>query len=64
MLFNLFLLEFLEEDPLSGSLFVCVNRRGNYVKLVSWDESGQRRTLLTATIEIRAQGVHSEVLFP
>jgi hypothetical protein len=26
----------LEEDPLSGSLFVFVNRRGNYVKLVSW----------------------------
>jgi hypothetical protein len=26
----------LEEDPLSGSLFVFVNRRGNYVKLVAW----------------------------
>ena len=25
----------LEEDPLSGSLFVFVNRRGNYVKLVN-----------------------------
>jgi transposase len=30
----------LEEDPLSGSLFVFVNRRGNYVKLVSWDRTG------------------------
>jgi transposase len=30
----------LEEDPLSGSLFVVVNRRGNYVKLVSWDRTG------------------------
>jgi transposase len=30
----------LEEEPLSGSLFVFVNRRGNYVKLVSWDRTG------------------------
>jgi len=30
----------LEEDPLSGSVFVFVNRRGNYVKLVSWDRTG------------------------
>ena len=30
----------LEEDPLSGSLFVFVNRRGNLVKLVSWDRTG------------------------
>src|SRR5262249_49463494 len=30
----------LEEDPLSGSLFVFVNRRGNYLKLVSWDRTG------------------------
>ena len=30
----------LEEDPLSESLFVFVNRRGNYVKLVSWDRTG------------------------
>jgi transposase len=30
----------LEEDPLSGSLFVFVNRRGNYVKLVGWDRTG------------------------
>src|SRR5215475_13539952 len=30
----------LEEDHLSGSLFVFVNRRGNYVKLVSWDRTG------------------------
>jgi len=30
----------LEEDPLAGSLFVFVNRRGNYVKLVSWDRTG------------------------
>ena len=30
----------LAEDPLSGSLFVFVNRRGNYMKLVSWDRTG------------------------
>ena len=30
----------LEEDPLSGSLFVFVNRRGNYLKLVYWDRTG------------------------
>jgi len=28
------------EDPLSGSLFVFVNRRGNYLKLVYWDRTG------------------------
>jgi transposase len=28
------------EDPLSGSLFVFVNRRGNYLKLVMWDRTG------------------------
>ena len=30
----------LEEDPLSGSLFVFINRRGNYLKLVGWDRTG------------------------
>ena len=30
----------LAEDPLSGSLFVFVNRRGNLVKLVAWDRTG------------------------
>ena len=30
----------LEEDPLSGSLYVFFNRRGNYVKLVTWDRTG------------------------
>jgi transposase len=29
-----------EEDPLAGSLFVVVNRRGHDVKLVSWDRTG------------------------
>ncbi len=30
----------LEEDPLSGSVFVFFNRRGNYLKLVVWDRTG------------------------
>ncbi len=29
-----------EEDPYSGSLFVFVNRRGNYVKILAWDRTG------------------------
>jgi transposase len=28
------------EDPLSGCLYVFVNRRGNYLKLVYWDRTG------------------------
>lgn len=30
----------LSEDPLSGSLYVFINRRRNYVKLVYWDRTG------------------------
>jgi transposase len=30
----------LAEDPLSGTLFVFFNRRGNYLKLVYWDRTG------------------------
>ena len=30
----------LQEDPLSGGLFVFFNRRGNYLKLVTWDRTG------------------------
>jgi transposase len=28
------------EDPLSGSLYVFINRRGTYVKAVYWDRTG------------------------
>ena len=28
------------EDPLSGCVFVFVNRRGNYLKAFYWDRSG------------------------
>lgn len=30
----------LGEDPLSGSLYVFVNRRGNYLKVLYWDRTG------------------------
>lgn len=30
----------LEENPLSGSLFVFINRRGNYLKALYWDRTG------------------------
>jgi len=30
----------LEEDPLTGDLYVFFNRRGNYLKLVTWDRTG------------------------
>ena len=30
----------LAEDPLSGTLFVFLNRRQNYVKSVYWDRTG------------------------
>jgi transposase len=31
---------FKEQDPHSGSLFVFVNRRGNYIKILAWDRTG------------------------
>jgi transposase len=31
---------FSEHDPHSGTLFVFVNRRGNYVKILAWDRTG------------------------
>ena len=30
----------LEEDALSGCVYVFFNRRGNYLKLVAWDRTG------------------------
>ena len=31
---------FQDQDPYSGSLFLFVNRRGNYVKILAWDRTG------------------------
>lgn len=30
----------LREDPVSGDVFVFINRRGNYVKCFLWDRTG------------------------
>ena len=30
----------LQEDPISGDLYVFFNRRGNYLKLITWDRTG------------------------
>ena len=30
----------LEEDPLSGDLFIFINRRNNYLKGLLWDRTG------------------------
>ena len=30
----------LQEDSLTGTMYVFVNRRGNYLKLVFWDRTG------------------------
>lgn len=31
---------FRDEDPYAGSLFVFVNRRGNFIKALVWDRTG------------------------
>ncbi len=31
---------FRQEDPYAGSLFVFVNRRGNFLKALVWDRTG------------------------
>lgn len=31
---------FRDHDPHSGSLYVFVNRRGNYLKALAWDRTG------------------------
>lgn len=31
---------FRDEDPYAGSLFVFVNRRGSFLKALSWDRTG------------------------
>lgn len=30
----------LREDPLTGDMYVFINRRGNYLKLLYWDRTG------------------------
>ncbi|MCB0335139.1 MAG: IS66 family insertion sequence element accessory protein TnpB [Bdellovibrionales bacterium] len=32
--------QLLDENPLSGDMFVFSNRKGNYVKILFWDRTG------------------------
>jgi transposase len=32
--------KFTKQDAYSGNLFVFVNRRGNYIKILAWDRTG------------------------
>ena len=49
----------LGEDPLSGCWYVFFNRRGNYVKLVTWDrkEAGFSRTEIISLAGPASAGV-------
>ena len=31
---------FRDQDPYSGAMYLFVNRRGNYVKILAWDRTG------------------------
>lgn len=45
----------MEEDPLSGSLFVFVNKRGNRIKALYWDRDGYAiwmKRLESGTLEL------------
>jgi len=48
----------LSEDPLSGTLYVFRNRRGNYVKGLFWDRTGY--CLFAKRLERGRFGVPSE----
>jgi transposase len=49
----------MDEDPLSGSLFVFVNKRANRIKMLYWDETGYAiwmKRLEVGTFEIPRVG--------
>ena len=52
----------LKRDPLSGEVFVFINRRRTHIKLLVWDRSGfvlYYKRLEQGTFEIPATGVLS-----
>jgi transposase len=51
--------EAMDEDPLSGSLFVFVNKRANRIKMLYWNETGYAiwmKRLEVGTFEIPKVG--------
>ena len=48
----------LKQDPLSGHLYIYVNRRGDYLKALYWDDPALHRTPSVLTIHnVAYQGV-------
>jgi len=59
--------EIIEQDPLSGHLFVFINRVGHRVKILFWDRTGfviWYKRMETARIRLPAQGAASLELTP
>jgi len=55
----------LGQDPLSGDVFVFVNRRGDRMKLLLWEESGYviwYKRLEAGTFELGRGGAQSRVI--
>ena len=54
----------IQEDPLSGHLFVFFNKRSNYVKILYWDEGGYciwSKKLLKGSFEVSGLGGEIDV---
>lgn len=51
--------QIIKEDPLSGYLFVFLNRRRDYTKVLYWDQDGYciwSKKLQAGTFEVPADG--------
>lgn len=54
----------VEADPLSGDVFLFVNRRQSLVKALFWDRTGyciMAKRLERGRFELRHEGVHTEL---